>query len=138
MSDVIRTVNPCYPRPGHRFLRVMCQAYLGDRMVFASVHKDMDAITAQANDIKDHDFGLLHQTPDVRIKPDTQYLVQYRHPLEVVQSCFEFRVHHGQLRDDEESWQAFLPVALAYWKAFTDKWCLDAAANFDRRVHRVA
>ncbi len=138
MSNLIRTVNPCYPRSGHRFLRVMCQNYLGDRMVFGSVHTDTDAEMAQANYIKDHDFGLLHQTPDIRVRPDTQYLVQYRHPLEAAQSYFEFRVHHGQLSDDQESWQAFLPVALAYWKAFTDKWCLDRAAKIDWPVHRVA
>ncbi|MEY8831016.1 hypothetical protein AB9K34_21805 [Sedimentitalea sp. XS_ASV28] len=82
-------------------------------MTFKSVHMVRDRGIEDANCIKDHDFGLWNDKPDRAVTPGVQYLIQYRHPLESVQSCFEFRVHHGRNQDSVESWTEFLPYGLA-------------------------
>lgn len=137
MSRLLFTVNPCFPRSGHRFLRSICKAYFGPDMVFHSDRRAKRRSIENPNYIKDHDFGLLNGTPDRPITPEAQYLVQYRHPLESVQSYFEFRVHHGRTEDGADSWAEFLPWALDYWKAFVTKWCLDSDRLAGHRRHVV-
>lgn len=137
MSRLLHTVNPCFPRSGHRFLRSICQTYFGKDMKFKSVHMVKDRAIEDANYVKDHDFGLWNDKPDCAVTPEAQYLIQYRHPLESVQSYFEFRVHHGRNKDTAESWAEFLPWGMDYWKAFVGKWCLDAERMQGVRCHVV-
>ncbi len=134
MSRLPLTVNPCFPRSGHRFLRNICQAYLGEDFVFKSAHVAKDREISNATYIKDHDFGVMNAVPERQITGDAQYLVQYRHPLESMQSYFEFRVFHGHAEDSADSWAEFLPWGLNYWKAFVSKWCLDPDRLAGHRV----
>ncbi|WP_106203326.1 hypothetical protein [Aliiruegeria haliotis] len=138
MSPILKTVNPCFPRSGHRFLRNIFEAYFDDQFVFGSVHNAAERkVTEDTNYIKDHDTGLLSGKSDRQITSDARYLVQYRHPLESIQSYFEFIVCRGKLEDSPEKWAGFLPQRLRFWKAFVRKWCLDPGMRANDRVHRV-
>ena len=136
MSRLNPTMNLCFPRSGHRFLRNICQAYFGKDMVFKSVHNKYHRSIDNANYIKNHDFGVIR---DITVSPNEhmQYLIQYRHPLESAQSYFDFRVHHDVIEDSADSWAEFLPFALDYWKAFVTKWCLDDSLPEGLRIHLV-
>ena len=87
--------------------------------------------------IKEHDFGLLNGKKGIPILSGTQYLIQYRHPLESLVSYFEFNVKHGLLTDDREAWTNFLPKHLDYWKTFATKWFGSNQKNCDRPFHIV-
>ncbi|AXI46917.1 hypothetical protein C1J03_13325 [Sulfitobacter sp. SK012] len=116
----------------------MSKAYFGPRLIFGKAHTDTNDVVAEANYVKDHDFDLMKGNTGIPITPAAQYLVQYRHPLESVQSFFEFQVHHKQLQDTREHWQMFLPKALEYWKGFVFKWCLDPNLPSSCRVHALS
>jgi len=137
MTQLLRTINPCYPRSGHRFLRNLCHFYFGHRLKFGSVHIDTKETVAAANYVKDHDFGLRLGGAGIPIVQNARYLVQYRHPLETAQSYFDFNVFHGQLEDSRKQWEHFLPGHLEYWKNFVNKWCLDRERLFVHRVRAV-
>ncbi len=136
MLTISRTINVSFPRSGHRFLRNICQSYFGKDLRFVTSN-NVDFSSEEANYIKEHDFGLLNSTKGIPICSGTQYLIQYRHPLESLVSYFEFNVKHGIITDDRDSWVTFLPRHIDYWKAFALKWYIANEKKNDRNLHIV-
>lgn len=121
-----RTVNVCFPRSGHRFLRHLCQAYFGSDLRFREEHQGFGYSYEEANYIKDHDFGLLNGKAGIGIVPENRYLIQFRHPLESLVSHYEFQLKHGKVADSRAEWERFLTGRISYWINFVEKWCLPA------------
>ena len=92
-----------------------------------------------ANYIKVHDRGVIERGRGLRPTTSHRYLIQYRHPIESIQSLFEFALHHeqGKLQDTADDWRGFLETNLAYWKRFVAKWCLELDAEVAAGAHRV-
>lgn len=122
--SIQRTVNVCFPRSGHRFLRNLCQAYFGRDFKFRENHQGLGYSFGEANYIKDHDLALLRGGAGIPILPENRYLIQFRHPLESLVSYYEFQVRHGRLGDSKDEWEHFLMERLTYWTYFAQKWCL--------------
>jgi len=142
MSNVLPTINVCYPRSGHRFLRNILKDYFKEDLKFRanywSTQRSTGSYIQEANYIKDHDLQLRNNKIGIPIQENSRYLVQYRHPLGSLMSYFEFTVKRGTTKDDPESWDRFIEFNINYWKRFIDKWCLSVPDYAAPHMHRVA
>ena len=118
------TINACFPRSGHRFLRTMCREYFGSAMNFGAVRNNDYSDLGSCNYIKDHDFGLRRGGQGLVPTHSYKYLIQYRHPLESLTSYFEFTVMEQKIEDSLAAWRLFLQENAKYWIAFVTKWCI--------------
>lgn len=113
----------------------MLKAYFGPDLktkLHGGAHEAGDA-----NYIKAHDGGVARGR-GIKPLPQWTYVVQYRHPIESIQSLFEFALHRqGTLADTRDEWTDFLDRNLDYWKRFVAKWCLELDPASVGGVHRV-
>ena len=137
MPQMLPTINVCFPRSGHRFLRNILSAYFGKEFKFRENHQKTGYSFEEANYIKDHDFGIRNNNIGIQMLPKYRYLIQYRHPLESLVSYFEFFVKHERVTDDRESWNLFFPQQLDYWKRFVDKWLISVPGDMSLSMHSV-
>lgn len=134
------TINACFPRSGHRFLRQLVAKALGNDFRFCDYHPvgDGSNINKQqldkANYVKAHDFEVLGpRILEAEFGEKRRFLIQVRHPLFSIASYYEFALKHGFVPQDTKSaWMAFLQSRLEYWKNFVDAWVIknQEAHNF--------
>ena len=126
-------INASYPRSGHRFLRELLQAYFDEELIFYESHiKKIPTRSREATDlslvnyVKTHDFESIGVNVLSNLFPlNRKYLVQIRHPLESIASYYEFSLHHGDIKaDNNAAWDRFFKEKLKYWKLFCENWVL--------------
>lgn len=133
LHDSMVTINACFPRSGHRFLRQLVAKALGNDFRFCDYHPvgDGSNINKQqldkANYVKAHDFDVLGpKILEEEFGDKRRFLIQVRHPLFSIASYYEFALKHGFVPEDTKSaWMVFLQSRLEYWKSFVDAWVIN-------------
>ncbi len=121
--------NISFPRSGHHLLVRCLTQIFGERLGYCEyyTHCRTTPCPEPANNLqKNHDFHLRLQW-----SPQYSYLVQYRHPIEAIDSWFTYRLNHPNrwerwtIRDTKWHWHRFFSRKLKYWRRFIEKWVVD-------------
>lgn len=124
---------------GARFIN---ENYFSKNMNSSKTDKSKSYLFSEANLIRFHDFTSFPQRTvympedviniekkysldNIKNRDNSCYLILIRHPIESIQSYYEFSVRNSGFHDSIETWNVFYKHTLDYWTSFVDKWILN-------------